>query len=122
MADYSKATMKMVENTLTSNKNCEKHENGGYYLKKEDESIYLLFGNKRMDVFHNGDHLKGIETGNPKDMKEAMSNAANMVKEVKSTLDDVLHQKAYNGVVDKANESFKDKNQEKNKDSGLELG
>ncbi len=50
MSDLSKATVNMVKNTISSKSNTSQHENGGYYINKDNESLYLTFGNNRIDI------------------------------------------------------------------------
>ncbi|WP_336151779.1 MobF family relaxase [Acinetobacter ursingii] len=84
-----KATVKMVQNTITSLPNCEPFEDRGFYLKGNKEELHIKFGENRVDMWNKGDHVKAIEFDKPKDMKDSMREAGMAIKEIKSTLQEL---------------------------------
>lgn len=93
MPATAKSTINMVENTISSLKNCEQFEEKGikqgYYLKGEKEQLYMLFGQNKIDLFNNGNHFKSYQVNVAKDMKEAMNEASVIIKDIKSTLNEI---------------------------------
>lgn len=104
MSITPRAVINMVKNTITSQENHVKHEANSSYLKKENELIYVQFQNERIEVWHNGEHQKGIEIKNQVDMKGAMSKADEIIKEINGHLDKVVIEKK-NQKVDKTFEN-----------------
>lgn len=93
MPASSKATMNMVENTISSQKNCSSvtsdGENQGYYLKGDKETLFIDFSNESIDIFNKDNHLKSYNVSESKDMKEAMNDAYGIIKDIKATLKDI---------------------------------
>ena len=101
MNDMSKATITMVKNAIESKPNAEQHKTGGFYLRKDNEQIYALFASNRVDLWHNGNHIKAIEAPKVKDMKEAMNNAKEIIKGIDKQLDLVVNSKELNTNLEK---------------------
>ena len=93
MSITPRAVINMVKNTITSQENHVKHEADSSYLKKEKEQIYVQFQNERIEIWHNGEHQKGIEIKNQVDMKGAMAKADEIIKEINGHLDNIVRQK-----------------------------
>lgn len=93
MSIAPRAVINMVKNTITSQVNSADHQADSVYLKKDKEQIYVQFQNERIEVWHNGEHQKGIEIKNQADMKEAMAKAGEVIKQINGHLDNIVRKK-----------------------------
>ena len=79
-----KAIINMVENLFEIDSNTIKHANKLSYFKSKNNEYFLVFGEKSINIFLNGELKKRYIVSPSSNMKEAELNAKNIFSDIKN--------------------------------------
>ena len=89
----SLAVLRMIKNTIESQRNARVVKTGGVYLEKNKAEIYIVFGGiKSVQVFHKGFLKECFMTARHDEMKAAESEAHRIINKIYKLLDEAAEQ------------------------------